>query len=153
MYRRYFWSIFGTYQWYFTYYQITYYQLKFAICLAITNLNCVYISYTPQRLCYYNANYSKTLFYSGNAYKNGFLNIFSTGNLLNSRMLWQSRACAKEQRHTIYMSTQTFSTQFTTKDINFLHFWIVSSIILSKTYRNECWMNKNGHTSSDSDAC
>ncbi len=26
-----------------------------------TNLNCVFISYTPQRLCYYNANYNKNI--------------------------------------------------------------------------------------------
>ncbi len=27
----------------------------------MTNLNCVFISYTPQKLCYYNANYSKNI--------------------------------------------------------------------------------------------
>ncbi len=68
----------------------------------------------------------KSLFYMANAYENGFLNIFSTGNLLNSRALWQSRACAKERKHAIYMSTQTFSTQFTSKYIDFLHFSSVS---------------------------
>ncbi len=68
----------------------------------------------------------KTLLYSGNAFENGFLNVFSTGNLLNSRALWQSRACAKERKRAVYMSTQTFSTQFTTKEIDFLHFSSVS---------------------------
>ncbi len=52
--------------------------------------------------------------------------IKETGNLLNSRALWQSRACAKEWKHAVYMSTQTFSTQFTAKDIDFLHFSSVS---------------------------
>ncbi len=68
----------------------------------------------------------KTLFYWANAYENGFLNVFSTGNLLNSRTLWQSRAWAKERKHTVYMSTQTLSTQFTAKDIDFLHFSSIS---------------------------
>ncbi len=68
----------------------------------------------------------KTLFYSANAYDNGFLNVFSTGNLLNSHTLWQSRVCAKEWKRTVYMSTQTFSAQFTAKDIYFLHFSSVS---------------------------
>ncbi len=68
----------------------------------------------------------KTLFYSANAYENGFLSVFSTGNILNSRALWQSRARTKDWKSTVYMSTQTFSTQFTTKDIDFLHLFSVS---------------------------
>ncbi len=99
----------------------------FSTSKPITNLICVFISYTLQRLCCYNANYNwKTLFYWANDCENVFLNVFSTGNLLNSRVLWQSRACTKERKHAVYMLTQTFSTQFTTKDIDFLHFSSVS---------------------------
>ncbi len=68
----------------------------------------------------------KTLFYWANAYENGFLNVFSIGNLLNSCALWQYHACAKERKHAVKMSTQKFSTQFTAKDIDFLYFSCVS---------------------------
>ncbi len=70
----------------------------------------------------------KTLLYCANAYENAFLNVFSTGNLLNSRMLWQSRTCAKERKLAVYMSTQQFSIQFTAKDIDFFHFSSVSCL-------------------------
>ncbi len=66
------------------------------------------------------------LFYWANAYENGFLNVFSTGNLLNSCTLWQYHFSAKERKLTVKMSTQKFSTQFTAKDIDFLHFSGVS---------------------------
>ncbi len=90
----------------------------------------------------------KTLFYSANAYENGFLNVFSTGNLLNSCVLWQSRACA-ERKCAVYMSTNVFNT-IHCKRHRFLSFF---ECILSKTYRNEYRMKKNGHTGSDIDAC
>ncbi len=64
----------------------------------------------------------KTLFYWANAYENGLFNVFSTGNLLNSCTLWQYRACTKEWKHAIKIWTQKFSTQFTAKYIDFLHF-------------------------------
>ncbi len=79
---------------------------------SISNLNCVFISYTLQKLCYYNANYNKNI-----VYENGFLNVFSIGNLLNSCTLWQYCTSAKEWKCAVKMSTQKFSTQvFTTKD-------------------------------------
>ncbi len=78
----------------------------------------------------------KTLFYSANAYDNGFLNVFSTGNLLNSHTLWQYRVCAKEWKRTVYMSTQTFSAQFTAKDISCIfRVYLVKNI--SKWMSNE----------------
>ncbi len=49
---------------------------------------------------------TKTLFYWANAKENGFLHVFSTGNLLNSRVLWQTCACAKERKHAVHMSTK-----------------------------------------------
>ncbi len=73
----------------------------------------------------------KTLFYWGNVYENGFLNVFSTGNLLNS------------------VNTDVFNTVHR-KRHRFLAFF---ECILSKTYQNEYRMNKNGHTGSDIDAC
>ncbi len=47
----------------------------------------------------------KTLSYSANTDVNGFLNVFSTGNLLNSHALWKSRVCAKE-----HVNTDVFNT-------------------------------------------
>ncbi len=71
-------------------------------------------------------NYNKNIAWLGKCDKNGFLNVFSTGNLLNSRQLWQYRACAKERKRAVKMSTQKFSTRFNAKDIDFLHFSGVS---------------------------
>ncbi len=55
----------------------------------------------------------KTLLYLANTSKNGFLNVFSTGNLLNYRALRQYRACAKERKRAVKISTQKFSMQKT----------------------------------------
>ncbi len=49
---------------------------------------------------------TKTLFYWANANKNGFLHVFSTGNLLNSHVLWQTRTCTKERKRAVRMSTK-----------------------------------------------
>ncbi len=55
---------------------------------------------------------TKTLFYWANADENGFLHVFSTGNLLNSRALWQTRACAKERKRAVHMSTKVADQVF-----------------------------------------
>ncbi len=72
---------------------------------------------------------TKTLFYWANADENGFLHIFSTGNLLNSRELWQTRTCAKEWKCTVHMSTKVAGQVFfilhrriTAKGVDFMHF-------------------------------
>ncbi len=49
---------------------------------------------------------TKTLFYWANADENGFLHVFSTGNLLNSR------SCAKERKRTVHMSTKVAGQVF-----------------------------------------
>ncbi len=38
---------------------------RYSASKPITNLNCVFISYTPQILSYYNANYNKNIVLSG----------------------------------------------------------------------------------------
>ncbi len=55
---------------------------------------------------------TKTLFYWANAHENGFLHVFSTGNLLNSRALWQTHAWAKERKRTVHMSTKVAGQVF-----------------------------------------
>ncbi len=54
----------------------------------------------------------KTLFNWANADENGFLHVFSTENLLNSRALWQTRAWAKERKRTVHMSTKVAGQVF-----------------------------------------
>ncbi len=68
----------------------------------------------------------KTLFYWANAYENGFLIVFSTGNLLNSHVLWQYHACTKERKRAGKMSTQKFSNTVHRKRHRFLAFSGVS---------------------------
>ncbi len=87
------------------------------------------------------------MFYSANAYENGFLNVFSTGNLLNSRTLWQSCVCAKEC--SLHVNTDIFNTVHC-KRHRFLAFF---ECILLKTYWNEYRINKDGYTGSNIDAC
>ncbi len=67
------------------------------------------------------------LFYWVNADENGLLHVFSTGNLLNSRSLWQTRACAKEWKCAVHMSTKVAGQVFffTAKDVDFMHFYII----------------------------
>ncbi len=48
----------------------------------------------------------KTLFYCANADENGFLEVISRGNLLNSCTLWQSCTCAKEQKCPVQNKTK-----------------------------------------------
>ncbi len=140
MYRRYFEPIFGMYQWYFSYRSMqpteicdversflcvrSFYGLNttFSASRPITNLNCVFISYTSQRLRYYNPNYNKNIVLLGKCLWKWLPQRLLNRNLLNSCALWQSHACAKERKHAVYLSTQKFSTQFTAKDIDFLHF-------------------------------
>ncbi len=71
---------------------------------------------------------TKTLFYWANAYENGFLNVFSTGNLLNSQALWQSFVCAKEWKYAVHMSAKRSFQHSSPKKtyVDFLHFSGVS---------------------------
>ncbi len=64
----------------------------------------------------------KTLFYWANAYKNGFLNVFSTGNLLNSLVMWPVQKSGNAQLKCQQRSFQHSSQQKT----DFLHFSGVS---------------------------
>ncbi len=87
----------------------------------------------------------KTLFYLGNAYENGFLNVFSTGNLFNSHAVTISHLRKGVEACSLHVNTDVFNTVHR-KRHRFLTFF---ECILSKTYL----MNKNGHTGSDIDAC
>ncbi len=116
----------------------------------MTNLNCVFISYTPQRLCYYNANYSKNIVLFGKC-----LREWLTQRFLNRKSLEYSPAvtisCLRKrvEAHSLHVKTDVFNTVHR-KRHRFLAFF---ECILSKTYQNEYRMNKNGHTSSDIYVC
>ncbi len=116
----------------------------------MTNLNCVFISYTPHRLCYYNANYSKNIVLFSKC-----LQEWLPQRLLNRKCLEISRAVTishlrkRAEALSLHVNTDVFNTDHH-KRHRFLAFFVC---ILSKTYRNEYRMNKNGHTGSDIDAC
>ncbi len=64
---------------------------------------------------------TKTLFYWENANENGFLHIFSTGNLLNFAR-FDKLAPAQKSRKAQFTCQHKFSSIFTTKDVDFMHF-------------------------------
>ncbi len=99
----------------------------FSVYKPMINLNCVFISYTPQRLCYYNANYSKNIVLFGKCYREWLpQHLLNRKSLEFSCAVTISRLCKRMEARSLHKSTQTFSTQFTAKDIDFLHFSSVS---------------------------
>ncbi len=118
----------------------------FSASKPITNLNCVFISYTLQRLCYESANYNKTLFYWTNANENGFLNVFSTRNLYNSLTSWISLAPVQKRGSTVlHINTEVFNAVHHKIHRFLAFFWC----FLSEMYRNKYRMNKDDYAGSD----
>ncbi len=103
-------------------------NITFSASKPIANRNCVFISYTPQRLCYYNANYSKNIVLFGKC-----LREWLPQRLLNRKSLEFScavtiaRLCKRAETRSLHVNTDVLvSTQFTAKDIDFLYFSSVS---------------------------
>ncbi len=160
MYHRYFEPIFDMYQWYFSYRVYptnwnlrcwtvismhSFYGLNttFSASKLITNLNCVFISYTSQRLCYYNANYNENIVLLGK-----WLREWLPQRLLNRKSLELSHSVTISRLHKIaeacslLVNTETFNTVHS-KRHRFLAF---IRCFLSKAYRNEYWMDRNSKT-------
>ncbi len=112
----------------------------FSASRPITNLNCVFISYTSQRLCYYNANYNKNVVLSGKC-----LRKWLPQRLLNRKSLEFSHIVTILHLHKIaeacslLVNTEVFNTVHG-KRHRFLAFF---GCFLSITYQKEYQMNRN----------
>ncbi len=104
----------------------------FSVSRPITNLNCVFISYMPQRLFVLVANYNKNVLLGKCNQKwlpqSGYF-VFSTVNLLNSHALRES--VQKSQNMTTNVCQMTFLAQFTTTDAILKHFVMKTLKLLS----------------------
>ncbi len=93
----------------------------------MTNLNCVFISYTLQSLCYYNANYSKNIVLFGKC-----LREWLPQCLLNRKSLEFLRAVTilhqrkRAEARSLPVNIDVFNTVHCKIDIDFLHFLSVS---------------------------
>ncbi len=125
-------------------------NITFSASKPITNLNCVFISYAPQRLCYYNANYTKNIVLFGKCLREWLpQHLLNSKYLKFSRNVTISRLRKSAEMHSLHVNTDVFNTVHR-KRHRFVAFF---ECIVSKTYRNEYRMNKNGHTGSDINAC
>ena len=65
---------------------------------------------------------------------------------MNSRALWQSRACAKERNVLLDLSTKAYGQVFNTVHRKRRRFLAFFGCFLSKSYRNEYRMYEDGLT-------
>ncbi len=163
MYRRYFQSIFGMYHYIFrTIHQIglkpteiSNVELSFPCSNYIIQTShfrtpnqsptwMMPLFYTHHKVCVITTLITtKTLFYWANANENAFLHVISRGNLLNSHTLWQSRTnlapaqkSGNDQVKTKQKLTFKFSTLFTAKNVDFMHFKVFRTENISKWILN-----------------
>ncbi len=162
MYRRYFEPIFSMYQWYLSYRSIQPNEIcdvewsfpcvhfmvlnsTFSASKVITNLNYVFISYTSQRLCYYNANYNKNFVLLGKCLREWLpQRLLNRKSLEFSQVVTISHECKRAETCSLLVNTEVFNTVHN-KQHRFLAFFVC---FLSKTYQNEYWMDKNSKTDS-----
>ncbi len=124
---------------------------KFSVSKPITNLNCVFMSYMPQKLFPLVANYNINIVLLGKFWQkwlpqSGFF-VFSKGNLLNSRTLGQSHACTKEPKLDYKHLTNYFSSTVHHKGCQF-HAILKHFDLKTYKYKYEYEVDGNSKTGS-----